>query len=332
MPAAKKHATTKAIRIHKTGGPEVLCWEDVDIGAPGAGEVRLRQTAIGLNYIDTYYRSGLYPLASYPQVLGMEAAGVVEAVGSGVEELAVGDRVAYANIPVGAYAEQRLIPAERIVKLPDEIDDCTAAAMMLKGMTAEYLLRRTYKLRAGETVLIHAAAGGVGLILCQWAKHIGATVIGTVGSADKARLAAAHGCDHTILYREENFVKRVLELTDGRGVPVVYDAIGKDTFYESLKCLAKYGLMVNYGQASGDTGPVDLGATRAKALYITRPGLMVYNADRADLTACADALFEVVQKGVVRIEINQTYPLSETAQAHRDLQGRKTTGSTLLIP
>lgn len=332
MPAAKKHVTTKAIRIHKTGGPEVLCWEDVDIGAPGAGEVRLRQTAIGLNYIDTYYRSGLYPLASYPQVLGMEAAGVVEAVGPGVEELAVGDRVAYANIPVGAYAEQRLIPAERIVKLPDEIDDRTAAAMMLKGMTAEYLLRRTYKLRAGETVLIHAAAGGVGLILCQWAKHIGATVIGTVGSADKARLAAAHGCDHTILYREENFVKRVLELTDGRGVPVVYDAIGKDTFYESLKCLAKYGLMVNYGQASGDTGPIDLAATRAKALYITRPGLMVYNAERADLTACADALFEVVQKGVVRIEINQTYPLSETAQAHRDLQGRKTTGSTLLIP
>jgi len=325
---------TKAIRIHETGGPDVLRWEDVEVGDPGPGEVRLRQTAAGLNFIDVYFRTGLYPAPAFPCVLGMEGAGVVEAVGAEVTDLAVGDRVAYADNPLGAYAEARLIPAHRLVKLPETIDDRQAAAMMLKGMTAEYLLRRTYKLRAGETILVHAAAGGVGLILCQWAKHLGATVIGTVGGPEKAELAKAHGCDHPILYREEDFAARVREITDGKGVAVAYDSIGKDTFAGSLKALARFGYMVSYGQSSGDVGPVDLsggkmGEMRAKALFLTRPGLMVYNAERADLVACADALFEVVAAGAVKIEINQTYPLAEAARAHGDLEARRTTGSTV---
>ncbi|MHA1113279.1 MAG: quinone oxidoreductase family protein [Alphaproteobacteria bacterium] len=322
---------SKAIRIHETGGPEVLHWEDVAVGDPGPGEVRLRQTAIGLNFIDVYFRTGLYPAPSFPCTLGMEGAAVIEAIGEGVTEFAPGDRVAYADNPLGAYAEIRLMPAHRLVKLPATIDDRQAAAMMLKGMTAEYLLRRTYKLRAGETILVHAAAGGVGLILCQWAKHLGATVIGTVGSADKAALAKAHGCDHPILYRDEDFVARVAEITDGKGVAVAYDSIGKDTFYDSMKALARFGTMASFGQSSGDVGAVDMGSMRAKALFLTRPGLMVYNAERADLIACTEALFDVVASGAVKIEINQTYALADAAQAHRDLEARKTTGSTVLL-
>ena len=323
---------TKAIRIYEAGGPEVLRWEDVEVGEPGAGEIRLKHTAIGLNYIDTYHRSGLYPL-EYPSVIGMEGAGTVESVGEGVSDLKAGDRVAYASLPLGAYAEERLIPADRVVKTPDSVSDEQAAAMMLQGMTVEYLLRRTYKVKKGDTILFHAAAGGVGLIACQWAKHLGATVIGTVGSKEKAALARAHGCDHTILYREENFVERVREITGGKGVPVVYDSIGKDTFMESLDCISPHGLLACFGSASGPVPPFDLGILAAKgSLFVTRPTLMTYNASRQDLVASANALFEVVGSGAVKIEINQTYKLAEAEQAHRDLEGRKTTGSTILLP
>ncbi len=322
----------KAIRIHQTGGPEVLRWENVEVGDPGAGEIRLKHSAVGLNYIDTYHRSGLYPL-EYPAVLGMEGAGVVEALGEGVSDLKEGDRVAYASPPVGAYAEERLIPADRVVKIPASVSDETAAAMMLQGMTAEYLLRRTYKVKKGDTILFHAAAGGVGLIACQWAKHLGATVIGTVGSQEKATLARAHGCDHPILYREESFVERVREITDGKGVPVVYDSIGKDTFMDSLDCLSPHSLLANFGSASGPVPPFDLGLLAAKgSLYVTRPSLMTYNAAREDMVGSAKALFEVVGSGAVKIEINQSYKLAEAEQAHRDLEGRKTTGSTILLP
>ncbi|MCH6588115.1 MAG: quinone oxidoreductase [Proteobacteria bacterium] len=322
---------TKAIRIHETGGPEVLRWEDVEVGAPGPGQVRLTHTAVGLNYIDTYQRSGLYPL-DLPLTLGMEGAGVVEELGAGVTGLAVGDRVAYAT-PPGSYSEARLIAADRVVKLPDAIDDQQAAAMMLQGMTVQYLIRQTHRVEAGETVLFHAAAGGVGLIACQWLKHLGATVIGTVGSAEKAALALAHGCTHTINYRDEDFVERVKEITGGAGVPVVYDSVGKDTFEGSLKCIAPHGLMVTFGNASGPVPAFELGRLAALgSLFITRPTLMTYSAKRADLEAMAAELFEVVLSGAVKIEINQTYPLSETAQAHRDLEARKTTGSTVLLP
>lgn len=324
---------TKAVRIHQTGGAEELRYEDVEVGRPGAGEVRLRQTAIGLNFIDVYHRTGLYPLPSLPAVIGMEAAAVVEEVGEGVEEVAAGDRVAYANPPLGAYAEERLMPAHRLIRLPDSIDDRQAAAMMLQGLTVQYLTRRTYRVEPGDMVLLHAAAGGVGLIACQWLKHLGAITIGTVGSEEKAELARAHGCHHTINYRTENFVDRVREITGGKGVRVVYDAIGKDTFLGSLDCLQPLGMMVTFGNASG---PVDSFNTALLAqkgsLFLTRPTLMTYTANRADMLAMAAELFDVVQSGAVRIEINQTYPLAETARAHRDLEARKTTGSSILLP
>jgi len=324
---------THAIRIHQPGGPEALTWDEVEVGAPGPGEVRLEQSAVGLNFIDVYHRTGLYPLADMPAVIGMEGAGQVEAVGEGVNELKPGDRVAYAGLPPGAYAEARLIPAHRLVKLPDAISEQQAAAMMLQGMTVQYLLRRTYRVAKGDTVLFHAAAGGVGLIACQWLKHLGATVIGTVGSAEKADLAKAHGCDHTINYREESFVERVREITDGKGVPVVYDSIGKDTFEGSLDCLRPLGMFVGFGNASGPVAPFNMGILAQKgSLFLTRPTLMTYTAERADLLATANELFDLVLSGSVKIEINQTYPLAEAAQAHRDLEGRKTTGSTVLLP
>jgi NADPH2:quinone reductase len=324
---------TKAIRIHETGGAEVLRYEDVEVGRPGPGEVRLIQSAIGLNFIDIYLRSGLYPLPSLPSVIGLEAAGTVEEVGEGVSDFAPGDRVAYASPPPGAYAEERLMPADRLVPLPDEISDRQAAAMMLQGMTVEYLIRRTYRVEPGDTVLFHAAAGGVGLIACQWLNHLGVTVIGTVGSAEKAALAKAHGCHHTINYREEDFAARVKEITDGAGVPVVYDSIGKDTFEASLDCLRPRGVMVSYGNASGPVTAFNPGILAQKgSLYLTRPTLSTYTASRADLLATAEALFDVVRAGAVKIEINQTYPLAEAAQAQRDLEARKTTGSTILLP
>ncbi len=324
---------SKAVRIHAPGGPEALVYDDVEVGDPGPGEIRIRQTAIGLNFIDVYHRSGLYPMADLPQTIGMEAAGVIDALGDGVTGLQTGDRIAYAAPPIGAYAEVRLMPADRVIKLPDEISDQTAAAMMLQGMTVEYLIRRTYTVKSGETVLFHAAAGGVGSIACQWLKHLGATVIGTVGSPEKAELARAHGCDHPVNYRQENFTERVREITGGAGVPVVYDSIGKDTWEASLDCLQPRGLMVSFGNASGPVDPVNLGILAQKgSLYVTRPTLMTYTASREDLEASAKALFDVVLSGAVKIEVHQTYPLAEVAQAHRDLEARKTTGSTVLIP
>jgi len=324
---------TRAIRIHETGGPEVLRWEQVEVGRPGRGEARIRQTAIGLNFIDTYHRSGLYPLPALPATLGMEGAGVVQEVGAHVTEVKVGDRVAYAAAPLGAYAEVRLMPAHRLVVLPDDISDLQAAGMMLKGMTAQYLLRSTYQVRARETILVHAAAGGVGLILCQWAKRLGATVIGTVGTEEKAALARAHGCDHPVIYTREDFVARVKELTGGAGVPVVYDSVGKDTFLSSIDCLQPRGLLVSYGQSSGPVPPFNVGVLSAKgSLYLTRPTLMTYTARREDLLATAAELCAAVRAGGVKVEIQQTYALKEAAAAHRDLEARKTTGSTVLIP
>ena len=323
---------THAIRIHEAGGPEALRWEEVEVGDPGPGQVRLIQTAVGLNYIDVYHRTGLYPL-ELPTALGLEAAGTVEATGEGVTELRPGDRVAYAAPPIGAYAEARLMPADRLVKLPDAISDVQAAAMMLQGMTVQYLIRRTHRVAKGETVLFHAAAGGVGLIACQWLRHLGATVIGTVGSEEKAELARAHGCTHTVNYRSEDFVAKVKEITDGAGVPVVYDSVGKDTFEGSLQCLSPLGLMASFGNASGPVPPFELGRLAALgSLFITRPTLMVYTAKREDLMATANELFDVVLSGAVKIEASQTYPLAEAAQAHRDLEARKTTGSTVLMP
>ncbi len=320
-----------AIRIHETGGPEKLRWEQVEVGNPGPGEARVRNTAIGVNFLDTYHRTGLYPVP-LPCTLGMEGAGVIEAVGPKVRELKVGDRVAYAH-PIGAYAEIAMRPAERLVKIPNGIDDKTAAAMMLKGMTAHYLLRRTYKVKKGDTILVHAAAGGVGQILCQWAKYLGAIVIGTVGSDEKAVLARKLGCRHVIVTSRENFLQRVKEITKGAGVPVVYDGIGKDTFTDSLDCLAPLGLMVSYGNASGAVAPLNIGILSQKgSLFLTRPTLMTYVAKRQDLVQSARALFAVVKKGAVKIAVNQTYPLREAAQAHRDLEARKTTGSTILLP
>jgi len=324
---------TKAIRIHEHGGPEVLKYEDVEGGSPGPGQARVRQTAVGLNYIDVYHRTGLYPAGPLPVVIGLEAAGVVEAVGDGVTEFKASDRVAYANPPVGAYAEERLMPVDRLVGVPDGIDARQAAAMMLKGMTAQYLLRRTYRVQAGDAILVHAAAGGVGLIACQWAKHLGAKVIGTIGSDDKAALASANGCDHPVVYTRENFTERVREITGGEGVAVVYDSIGKDTFEGSLDCLRPMGMMVSYGNASGPIPAFEPGMLAAKgSLFFTRPSLMTYTAKRNDLVAGAGELFDVVKAGHVAITVNQTYPLAESAQAHADLEARKTTGSTLLIP
>ena len=321
---------SKAIRMHKTGGPEVLVWEDVDPGKPGVGEALIRQTAVGLNFIDTYIRSGLYP-AALPMILGSEAAGVVESVGEGVTQVRAGDRVAY-TAP-GAYAEERVIAADKLVVLPDSVNDQQAAAMMLKGMTAQYLVRRIYPAKSGDTVLIHAAAGGVGSILCQWAKHLGATVIGTVGSDEKAVAARANGCDYTIVYTRENFTERVRQITGGAGVPVVYDSAGKDTFEGSLNCLRPRGLMISYGNSSGAVPPFAIGQLAAKgSLFLTRPTLGHYTATREELVATANDLFDVVGRGIVKIQINQTYPLREAAQAHRDLEARKTTGCTVLLP
>ena len=321
-----------AIRVHETGGAEVLKWEVAEVGDPGPGEVRVRHTAVGLNFIDTYHRTGLYPLP-LPFVPGLEAAGVVEAVGDGVAELEAGDRVAYGAGPLGAYSEARLMPADKLVRIPPGVDDRSAAAMMLQGMTVEYLLRRTYRVRAGDTILLHAAAGGVGLIACQWAKHLGATVIGTVGSDEKAELARAHGCDHPVVYTRESFVDRVKELTGGRGVPVVYDSVGRDTFLDSLECLSPRGLMVSFGQSSGSVPPFEAGILSAKgSLFLTRPTLMHYVATRGDLEACAGALFDVVAGGHVKVEVRQTFALADSAEAHRALEGRRTTGSTVLVP
>jgi NADPH2:quinone reductase len=323
---------SKAIRFHRTGGPEVLQMDEVSVGDPGPNEARVRNTAIGLNFIDTYHRSGLYPLP-LPSGIGLEACAVVEAVGSAVTWLKAGDRVGYAGGPPGAYSEVRIIPADRLVKVPDGISDRQVAAMMLKGMTVQYLIRRTYRVEKGETVLFHAAAGGVGLIACQWLKALGATVIGTVGSDEKAKLAKAHGCDHTIVYTRENFVERVKEITGGKKVPVVYDSVGKDTFMGSLDCLQPRGLLAMFGNGSGPVAAFDLNLLAAKgSLYVTRPSLVVYTGKRQDLEATARELFDVVKSGKVKIEINQTYALKDAAQAHRDLEGRKTTGSTVLLP
>jgi NADPH2:quinone reductase len=324
---------TGVVRVHEVGGPEVLRFEEVEVGSPGPGQVLLRQTAVGLNFIDVYFRSGLYPPPQLPFVPGLEAAGVVEAVGDGVREPHVGQRVAYASPPIGAYATRRLMPADRVVALPDGVSDEQAAAMMLKGMTAHYLLRRTYRVQSGQTILFHAAAGGVGLIACQWARHLGVTVIGTVGSDAKAELAKAHGCTHVIRYDREDVVARVRETTGGKGVPVVYDSVGQATFERSLDCLAPLGMLVSFGQSSGKIPPVDLGILSQKgSLYVTRPTLMTYTAERADLLSAASEVFEVVQSGAVRIEINQRVPLREATEAHRALEGRRTTGSTLLLP
>ena len=322
---------SKAIRIHGTGGPEVLTWEDVEIGNPGPGQVLLKQTACGLNYIDVYGRSGLYPVGELPATLGMEAAGIVEAIGEGVTDLAVGDRVAY-PMTLGAYAEKRLIEAEKLVRLPASITDRTAAAMMLKGLTAHYLLFRTYPVKPGDAILVYAAAGGVGLILCQWANLLGATVIGCVGSDDKAALAQANGCHHTILYREENIAERVRDLTDGVGAAAAYDSVGKATFEASLNSLRPFGVLATYGNASGPVDPVSPAILAPKgSLYLTRPTLATHIATRQLLDEGAQRLFDVVGSGKVNISVNQSRPLAETRQAHRQLEARETTGSTVLI-
>ena len=321
----------KAIRFHRTGGPEVLSLDEVEVGAPGPGEARVRHTAIGVNFVDTYHRSGLYPLP-LPSGLGVEAAGVVEKVGPGVSEVAPGDRVAYAATP-GAYSEARVIPADRLVKLPERLSDRQAAAMMVKGLTVHALVRRTHRVEPGETVLFHAAAGGVGLIAIQWLKAIGATVIGTVGSDAKAALARAHGCDHVVVYTREDFAKRVREITGGEGVRVVYDSVGKDTFEGSLDCLRPFGLMVTYGNASGPVPPFDVGVlSRKGSLFLTRPTVFTYIARREDLLRGAAELFEMVLSGKVKIEIGGTWPLAQAAEAHRALQSRSTTGSLILLP
>lgn len=323
---------SRAIRVHEPGGPDVLRWEEVDVPEPGPGQVLIRHTAIGLNYIDTYHRSGLYP-QPLPTGLGTEGAGVVEAVGPEVGEFTPGDRVAYGSGPLGAYSERRVVPAERLVPIPDGISDEQAASMMLKGMTAQYLLRRTYRVKPGDTILVHAAAGGVGLILCQWAKFLGATVIGTVGSEEKGALARAHGCSHVINYRTSKFPEEVKRLTHGRGVPVVYDGVGKDTFLDSLDCLQTFGLMASFGNASGAVPPFNIMALAQKgSLFLTRPTLFTYIQKREDLIATADDLFGVVLSGDVTIEVNQRYPLAEARRAHEDLEARKTTGSTVLVP
>jgi len=323
---------TKAIRFHQPGGPEVLTWDDIDVGDPGPGQIRMRHTVVGLNYIDTYHRSGLYPLP-LPSGLGMEAAGTVEAVGDNVFSVSEGDRVAYAAGPPGSYADARLIEADKVVKVPVGIDDQTAAAMMLKGLTAQYPIRQIYKVKAGDTILIHAAAGGVGLIVCQWAKSLGATVIGTVGSDAKAELARANGCDHTIIYTREDFVARVNEITGGAKLPVVYDSIGTDTFAGSLDCLRPRGTMVSFGQASGPISPVDLGVFAQKgSLFFTRPTLFNYVDTPENLRTMSEDLFSAVASEAVKITIDQRFAMSDARAAHEALEGRKTTGSTILIP
>lgn len=320
----------RAIRIHRTGGPEVMQYVEVEVGAPGPGEAQVRHHAIGLNFIDVYFRTGLYP-QPLPGGIGLEGAGVVTATGEGVTHVRPGDRVAYSDLPPGSYAELRNLPARSLVRLPRSIDFETAAAMMLKGMTVQYLFRRTYRLRKGQTILFHAAAGGVGLIAMQWAKALGVTVIGTVGSEEKAALARRFGCDHTILYKHENIVERVREITGGAMVPVVYDSVGKDTFQASIDCLQPFGLMVSFGNASGPVPPMALTALKG-SLYVTRPSLMAHTANRANLEEMAADLFRMVGSGKVKIEIDQRYRLADAVQAHRDLESRKTTGSSLILP
>jgi len=321
----------KAIRFHKQGGPEVLQLDEVQVGEPGAGQVRIRHTAIGVNFVDTYQRSGLYPM-QLPMVAGNEGAGVVEAVGSGVTNLKAGDRVAYTGLP-GSYCDVRVVPADRMVKLPQNISDDQAASMMLKGLTVHYLIFTTYPVKKGETVLWHAAAGGVGLIACQWLKHLGVTVIGTAGSDDKVKLAKDHGATHVINYSKENFVERVKALTDGKGVPVVYDSVGKTTWEGTLDCLRPRGLIVSFGNASGPVAPVNLGILSTKgSLYVTRPTLATHIASRADLESRSKDLFDMVGSGKIRIETTKKYKLADAANAHRDLEGRKTTGSVVLVP
>jgi NADPH:quinone reductase len=321
-----------AIRIHKTGGPEVLMWESVDVGAPGKGEVHVRHTAIGVNFIDTYQRSGHYPL-TLPSGLGTEAAGVVEAVGPGVDGLRPGDRVASCTAPLGAYSTERIVPADRLVKLPDGIEDRTAAAMMLKGLTVQYLLRQTFPLKGSETILFHAAAGGVGLIACQWARALGVTMIGTVSSDAKAELARQHGCTHTIVYTRENFVDRVKEITGGKGVPVVYDSVGKDTFPGSLDCLSPRGMFVSFGSSSGAVPPFNIMLLSQKgSLYATRPTLFTYASSHDKLNAMASELFALVKAGKIKPDARQTFALKDAADAHRSLESRRTTGATLLLP
>lgn len=321
-----------AIRVHATGGPDVLTFDDVTVGDPGPGEARVRHTAIGVNYIDTYHRSGLYKIP-LPSGIGSEAAGVVEAVGSGVDWVKPGDRVAYCGGPLGSYSELRVMPAERLVKLPDGISDKVAATLMLKGFTVQYLFRQTHRLKEGETILFHAAAGGVGLIACQWAKALGVTMIGTVGSDEKAALAKANGCAQTIVYTRENFVERVKALTGGKGVPVVYDGVGKDTFPASLDCLSPRGLFVSYGNASGPVPPLDIMLLSAKgSLYVTRPTLFTYAAKRDDIAAMAKELFDLVLAGKIVSEPRQTFALKDATAAHRALESRATTGATVLIP
>ncbi|NKC14962.1 MAG: NADPH:quinone reductase [Gammaproteobacteria bacterium] len=323
----------RAILIREVGGAEVMVMEQVEVGAPGAGQVRIKHSAIGLNYIDVYFRTGLYPAPHMPFSPGLEAAGEVLEVGPGVSEVAVGERVAYAAPPIGAYAEERLMQADRLVKIPPGVSEEQAAAMMLKGMTTQYLLRSTYRVKAGDTIVFHAAAGGVGLIACQWAKALGATVIGTVGNEAKAELARAHGCEHPVIYTRENLLDRVMEITDGAGVPVVYDSVGKDTYEASMDCLAPRGMMVSFGNSSGPAPVVDPGLLSAKgSLFFTRPTLMTYTAKREDLVASAAELFDVVASGQVAIEVHRTFPLAAAADAHRALEGRQTTGSTVLMP
>ena len=324
---------TKAIRLHETGGPEVLRWEDFELGDPGPGQVRMRNTAVGINYRDIYIRKGMHPLASMPSGIGIESAGVIEALGSGVSGLNIGQRVACVAGPEGAYAEARLVPAARVVPLPEGIDERSAASMMIRGMTACYLLRQTYAVRSGDAILIHAAAGGVGLLVCQWAKHLGATVIGTVGSRDKADLARAHGCDHAIVYTEEDFAERVRAITGGAGVAVAYDSVGKTTFEGSLRCLRRRGVLASFGESSGDPEPVApkrLGPLGS--VYITHPSLPDYTATREELLDTANQLFAMVLAGKLRVNINQEYALKDAAQAHRDLEARRTTGASVLIP
>jgi NADPH:quinone reductase len=322
---------TRAVQIQAPGGPEAMKIVDVSLGKPGPGQALVRHHAIGLNYIDVYFRTGTYPAESYPCTLGMEAAGVVEAVGEGVSHVKVGDRVAYSGRPMGAYCDVRVMPAGLLIKLPKSISFETGAAMMLKGMTAQYLFRRTANLQKGHTILFHAAAGGVGLIAMQWAKHMGVTVIGTAGSDEKCALAKAHGADHVINYSTEDFVEQVKAITNGRGVDVVYDSVGKSTFEKSLQCLRKYGLMVSFGNASGKVPPLDLAVLQGH-LFITRPSLMPYTATRPELEQTAGELVKMVSSGKIKIKIDQTYALADVAQAHRDLEARKTTGSTILLP
>ena len=321
-----------AIRFHKNGGPEVLQWESVDVGDPGAGEARVRHTAIGVNYIDTYHRSGLYKLV-LPSGLGTEGAGIVEAVGTGVTDVRPGDRIAYSGGPLGAYSEVRVMPADRLVKLPDGLSDKIAATLMLKGLTVQYLFRQTFPLKGGETILFHAAAGGIGLIACQWARALGVTMIGTVGSDEKAALAKANGCTHTIVYTRENFVERVKQLTGGKGVPLVYDGVGKDTFPASLDCLSPRGMFVSFGNASGPIAAFDILLLSQKgSLYATRPTLATFTASRAAMLAMCDDMFSLVRAGKLGSEPRQTYALKDAAQAHRDLESRKTTGAIVLLP